>query len=360
MSLPFNKDDLAVAVKDGLVSARRHPTLPYTVYNYTDKTAYSDYWTPVTINCRGLILDDDFNIVARGYKKFFNISQRPLEIGYDDPVEVMDKADGSLILLVSTPNGYICATRGSFESEQAIAATKHWKINYGHLIPDPEWTFLFEWVGPSNRIVLNYDKNDLVLLGAVHIGTGMVASPSVAKWYFDYYDSYSSSIEQIEYPGPVVETFEYKSIRQALEHMDRPNAEGYVIRSGNYLCKAKQSDYLLAYSILYNLTPRRMAETLKSGKSIEEVCQNIPDEFLDYVRGMATNILNQFDKVRTVCYNDFTLINIGGDRKSFAERALTTHHPSAMFSLLDNRPIEEYIWKVVLKEIKDGISEHEE
>ena len=46
-------------VADGYIATRRHPTAPYSIYNYTSKAQFEPCWTPETLACRGLILDDN-------------------------------------------------------------------------------------------------------------------------------------------------------------------------------------------------------------------------------------------------------------------------------------------------------------
>src|SRR5690349_5104447 len=95
----FTYDELNDAVADGRVRYQKHPTKDLFIFNYTEETQFSKRWDNITLNCRGLILDDDYNIVARPWKKFFNFGERDLEIDFNAPVEVTDKMDGSLGIL---------------------------------------------------------------------------------------------------------------------------------------------------------------------------------------------------------------------------------------------------------------------
>ncbi|MDO8483882.1 MAG: RNA ligase [Candidatus Limnocylindrales bacterium] len=174
---------------EGLVSVRLHPTAPLRIFNYTAKCQYNRAWDDVTRQCRGLIVNDGNVVVARPWPKFYNYGEhvptswsgeaRPAEraegggdalphLDLDALVEVTDKLDGSLgILYPSAPGRWEIATRGSFESEQALRATKIWRDHYGFIMIDPSWTWLFEIVYPENRIVVDYaGMDDLVFLGA--------------------------------------------------------------------------------------------------------------------------------------------------------------------------------------------------
>ena len=134
------------AVAAGLVRVQRHPTLPLRIFNYTEQAVFGRHWTAVTRTCRGLVAAADGRIVARPWPKFFNHGELATEaLDLAAPVEVTDKADGSLGILYPVPNGHAVATRGSFTSEQALHATSTFVDRYaGRWSPLPGWTHLFE------------------------------------------------------------------------------------------------------------------------------------------------------------------------------------------------------------------------
>jgi RNA ligase len=55
----FDRDLLAEMIDGGYVRAQTHPALPLTIYNYTEKAQYENIWNPVTLACRGLVVDAD-------------------------------------------------------------------------------------------------------------------------------------------------------------------------------------------------------------------------------------------------------------------------------------------------------------
>src|SRR5690348_3527676 len=72
----FDLSALDEALRERLVVARRHPSEPLTILNYTERCQYErGLWGPVTLACRGLIHDDNGRIVARPFRKFFNYGQ---------------------------------------------------------------------------------------------------------------------------------------------------------------------------------------------------------------------------------------------------------------------------------------------
>jgi RNA ligase len=106
--------------KEGWLIKQTHPKLPLTIWNYSQKTQFERFWNSITLSCRGLVTDDDGRIVARPFKKFFNIEQHDQLPSLD--FEVFEKMDGSLGILFYYVNEWIIASRGSFTSDQAIKA----------------------------------------------------------------------------------------------------------------------------------------------------------------------------------------------------------------------------------------------
>lgn len=125
----------------GLVYKQVHPTLPLTIWNYSPTCQYEGAWDEITLQCRGLVTDDQGNVIARPFKKFFN-----MEEGRHTPTkdfEVFEKMDGSLGILFFYQDQWILATRGSFTSDQAVKGRELLeKYDYQRL--DPEYTYLFE------------------------------------------------------------------------------------------------------------------------------------------------------------------------------------------------------------------------
>lgn len=173
----FGDGELDDAITAGFVRVQHHPTLPYSIFNYSETCAYARAWTPVTTACRGLISrSSDGEVLARGFDKFWNHNE-PESAGIIEaggPVTVTAKEDGSLgVLYPVNDTEFAVATRGSFGSEQALHATQIWRDLYaGRWAPPVGMTALFEIVYPANRIVLDYGGlDDLILLGFVETAT---------------------------------------------------------------------------------------------------------------------------------------------------------------------------------------------
>ena len=119
-------------IADGFISKRKHDTEDLYVLNYTPLAAHAWKWNDATTLCRGLIVDGDYNIVARSYPKFFEISQiTDLSIIPTDlDCDIMDKADGFLGVMYFINGVPYIASRGTFGSEMANEANKMLRGKY--------------------------------------------------------------------------------------------------------------------------------------------------------------------------------------------------------------------------------------
>lgn len=123
--MKYNLSDISDYLEGDYVIAQRHPTLPLLIYNYSRITQFSGIWDDITLNCRGLVLDLEGNVIAKPFPKFFNYEEHTAENSKLPPIpnenfEVYEKMDGSLGIIFHYDGEWLIATRGSFTSEQAI------------------------------------------------------------------------------------------------------------------------------------------------------------------------------------------------------------------------------------------------
>jgi RNA ligase len=179
----FALDDLEARIASGHIRVRRHPSQPLAIANYTRRAAYQRVWDDVTRQCRGLIWNvETLEVVARPFPKFFDLYETG-ERTPDCPPVAHEKLDGSLGILYRVDGAWSVATRGSFDSEQAVWATGHLRRRYGDLRVPAGVTPLVEVLYPENRIVVDHGREDLVLLGVIEVATGA----DVPLWEIDWW-----------------------------------------------------------------------------------------------------------------------------------------------------------------------------
>lgn len=269
--------DYKAGIDEKLITVREDGA-GLTILNYSDAALYTPgAWdNPAVRTCRGLIVDEDWRIVARPWAKFFNHGQAEAgRLDMDAPVEVTDKMDGSLGIIHRNLAGDLTvATRGSFQSDQAVHATAILRERYGNLENVDTVTPLVEIIYPGNRIVCDYgDLNDLVLLGGVEIQTGTYLSPT-------------ETAGRVAWNGPTVDTFPYATLEDALAAKPRPGAEGLCVRYLHEprIVKIKQDDYVALHRIVTGLSERTVWEHMSEGRSLDDLLAPLPDELHDWTR----------------------------------------------------------------------------
>lgn len=330
----MNKELLIQMVNEKLVSVQKHPSADLFIYNYSPKVQYDKLWNEITLQTRGLILSAEMNVIAKPFGKFFNIEEHTPEQIPLLPFEVFEKMDGSLGILYWVDNKPFIATRGSFESDQALHATEILYSKYSHLFNalDQNKTYLFEIIYPENRIVVDYGQmDDLILLTIIDNITG------------------SERVEGIGFP--VVKKYDGINDLQELKALEENNKEGFVIRFKNgFRVKMKFAEYVRLHRIITGVSNVAIWEYLKDGKSFDELLEKVPDEFYDWLTQTKDSIVNHYKDIHTKAYHAFhNLYMFHNDKKQFALKVLSDYKyiSSVLFNMYSNKRIEPIIWKMV-------------
>lgn len=342
----FDPADLAAAIAGGYVRQQTHPTLPLLITNYTEKAVYERAWTAVTRQCRGLIYNTETGeVTARPLPKFWNLSEPESgTLDLNEPAVVLEKVDGSLAIFHRTPDGLEVATRGSFTSEQAIHATALLRSQYGNWCPPDGLTVLAEIIYPANRIVVDYQGlDDLVLLGAVDIKTGRTFGPDAVP----------------DWPGPVVETFPYRTLAEALAAPVRDNREGFVVwfPESDARTKIKYETYVILHRLVTGLNARGVWEHLGLGGTVEQMCAPLPDEFHAWVAEVADGLIAEQRRILDAAgaehehiaglMDALALEDPREARKRYAIHAQASPLRAWLFMLLDGKDPSQKIWRTL-------------
>jgi RNA ligase len=314
----------------GYLQIGRHVSAPLLIHNYSQSAQYERHWVPETLMSRGLITDLEGHVVARPFGKFFNLDEHIGLMGAvpEEPFEVYEKMDGSLGIIFHWDGKAHVATRGSFESDQAIRANAILRGKYSHVQLDPACTYLVEIIYPENRIVVDYDGlEDLVLLAIMHTATG-------------------EELPLTEVGLPLVKRYDGLRDLDDLKAIQESNKEGFVVRFQNGLrVKVKFEEYVRLHRILTGVNARTVWEALKDGGGLEEFLESVPDEFYKWVRSVEADLRAQYAAIDQQCKAEFKHFD---NRKDAAAYYLQeTSQPAIMFRMLDGRPYDEIIWKLI-------------
>lgn len=323
----FSRNQIADHITAGWLRVQKHPTASLYIYNYTAAAQYEGKWDEITLACRGLILNDQLNIIARPFAKFFNLGEREEEVIPNETFEVYEKMDGSLGILYWLNEKPYIATRGSFNSEQALFATDLLHNKYAGAIEhlDKNKTYLFEIIYPENRIVLDYgDRKELVLLAIVDNASG-------------------KELPLVEIGFPLVPKYDGLTDIRSLKAMEEDNKEGFVIKFKSDLrIKVKFEEYLRIHRIVTNVSNLNIWAALKAGEDLKELMERVPDEFYNWIKATIADFKNKFEEIEVICTNDFKILE---SRKETAAYFQTCRYPAVLFKMLDGKNYNDVIWK---------------
>ncbi|TYQ24386.1 RNA ligase [Pseudanabaena sp. UWO310] len=333
----INLEKVEQLVVEGYITKRPHSSGELFIYNYTAKTQYDRLWTSETMQCRGLILDRNGAIVARPLPKFFNLQEHQ-EALPAEPFHVYEKLDGSLgILYWHNEQPYI-ASRGSFNSDQAVKANDILQNLYKAVIPslDRSLTYLFEIIYPSNRIVVDYGNYEaLVLLAVIETESGR-----------------EHEIESYGHLGfPIAKRYDGLKDLDSIAALNNQNQEGFVIRFESGLrLKFKFADYVKLHRVLTQVTSKVIWEMLRDRTPFENILERVPDEFYNWVKETKASLINQYQQIENAAKADFERIIATvdrRDRKEMAKHILACQNHTILFSLLDGKDYSDYIWRTI-------------
>lgn len=180
--------------------------------------------------------------------KFFNLNQSECSsynvLKNKKIKEIAYKEDGSIVSFIKLPNDKIIAkTKASFEADQAIQSQKIFEENIAiqnlvtyclnnNIVP------IFEFVSPTNRVVLKYDKTDLVLIKLRNNLTGQ-------------YISTKNIPEELIKDITIVKTFDNYTLNDLIKKSETDKGyEGFVITfEDDKMIKLKLLDYIALHNL---------------------------------------------------------------------------------------------------------------
>ena len=350
-------------VKNGWVTKQVHPTHPLSIYNYTQSTQYERNWDLVTLQCRGLIMDSETGeVVARSFPKFFNFEELHIDVksalvsGIPSSgckkVTIQQKMDGSLGIIFNYKGEWILCTKGSFTSEQSIKATQILTNKYDLKKFNPAISYICEIIYPENRIVCDYQNTEtLVFLTAFADNVELNEEESL-KVFTESGISLSDIVKGNSYHISEINDTKLKELKA----LNIKNEEGYVLRfmPSNLRVKIKFTDYIALHRVLTQCSSYEIWENLmKFNKVPDELLDNVPDEFYDWIRSTEISILSNFANIYAMHAACLTNLNIAKDllRSDVAREIKSVNenkiNHKILFAMYDGKLVHNMIWPLV-------------
>lgn len=285
------------------IRVKEYPEEGLYVYNYSQ--IESPKMRPIVMECRGLILNENLEIVCLPFSRFFNIGEA-LEITSKFNIEnsiVYEKLDGSLCKVYHDGKTWQVATRGTafaesenytgeifqklildaFECETLQDFSNRLDLSY---IPHT-WTLIFEYTSPMNRVVTPYKEDCMYLLGVRDTVT-------TADLYFAE-DVVADALIRNDLNVKLPKTFKFNNQEEMKEFVNSLDGlqEGVVAldeRSGIRI-KVKADQYVAIHRLRGDSipTPKRIMNLIVTNET-EEYLAYFPEErmrFEPYMESFA-------------------------------------------------------------------------
>ncbi len=247
---------------------------------------YTEFMKPGGVECRGHMFEitqdgNPIRLAAIPMQKFWNLNENPLTMNLDlSKIDyIMLKADGSLISTYLHNGELRVKSKTSLASDQAVAAMNLLRSDeYKDLahellgIEKLGFTINMEYVAPTNRIVIGYDKPALIILNIRSRDDGSYVDsidldsdnfPTILSNWIEYVDLDETFIKKEEFVADIP---------------SMQGVEGYVVRlESGQLVKIKTEWYLVQHRAKDSInSPRRLFEAV-----LEEASDDLRSLFFD-------------------------------------------------------------------------------
>ena len=341
------RTDITVLKKEG-----------YTVVKYgiQDSDTFDD--TPdghMRREFRGLIFDSvTGEILSRPFHKFFNVGEKPETMpenfSLGEPHQVLEKVDGSMVhpfllngkVEFATKSGITEVAeeaRGVFDAFDHGGKRLDWISSLLEMGLSP----IFEYVGPNNRIVIDYTVPSIVYLATRVNVTGQYIDPVTP------------------YPGNRVR--DHVSFGGSVSgYVDRVRNEvdregDVVVFSDGFRVKIKTKWYVDLHAIKEDLNHEHRIAARAMSNTLDDVLGLVHDSDRDRVLNIGSEFLHdyhaKFDRIRSMHHNLALFVEEhpgDGTRKDVATKfvpGLPSGDAKYVFAWLDEKDILEMYDKEV-------------
>ena len=282
----MNKDELKKFVEENpkLVSMRPAGDGIF-VLKYKKTVFYDNLWNDFLEECRGTIVDKDFNIVSRPFTKIYNygVEEKAPVLSGDTPVTAYRKVNGFMVAMTWYKGDVLVSTTGSTDSPFVEMAKemmlKHmcWADWQMAMLGAEGFTYMFECAHPNDPHIVP-EKEGMYFLG----------------WRENTWESKTSghglSTIWAEYAEHVLHCYHAEVMKVTMDVLidlsKKVKHEGFVFYTeDNVSAKIKSPYYLTSKWVARN--PR----TDKLVRLNPDIKQNLDEEYYPLVDAIRANIV---------------------------------------------------------------------
>ena len=326
-------------------------------------------WTQDNKHLRSSVWNGEGELISAGLPKFTNWGENPDNFPVPSSLKnctVMEKLDGSLLIVSKYKGQYILRTRGTVDAftmanGHELEIFKNTILSkLSHIYTSDTWNYswLFEWVSPINKIVLNYgDEPDWHLVGVINHDDYSLANQFSL-------DKYATNLE-LKRPA----TYTFSSVQDLLKDVDQwRGKEGVVVYSKNdqMLHKVKGAWYLALHHMKSELSniEKVLDVWLEQGMPDYQTFYNyifttFDFELAEQIKGTISRIVDGKKEVNKIVdgMNNFVNNRLRSlpSRKEQAQLVISsygeTNRAAFVFKLLDGKSLGKEEYKKLLFQV---------
>lgn len=257
--------------------------------------------------CRGIILDKQFNVLALPFVRFFNYGEIEADELDHDNLHVYKKEDGSLINVYFDPylNKFCIQTSGTAEAESQVGILnlsfkelflRTVDLDFSNL--NPNYNYVFELCCLENKVVEHHQQNYASLLTIRDI-----TKLNDGK----YGELKRCQIEEIadELSLNIVPQYDFNSFDDIIEKTKQlpETREGYVIVDDNFKrIKVKNPRYVLLHQLKSSLSLDNLLKVILNQEQDEFISyfpeyEGIINQYTDVFENLIAKIENLIEEV---------------------------------------------------------------
>jgi hypothetical protein len=246
------------------------------VLKYKKKVFYDNLWNDYIAECRGSIVDSDFNLVSYPFTKIYNygIEKEAPVLAADTPVTAFRKVNGFMVAVTWHNNDLLISTTGSTDSDYVAMAREMIDVDrFKNVCASYEsHTFMFECVHANDPHIIP-EELGMYLLGY-----------RVKSWYSKTETGKLDQLAQ-KFGCQVPERYE-TTVGKLLETIKTVKHEGYVFYTEDGVSAKIKSPYYL--------TSKWVARNPRTDKLVDlnkDIKHNLDEEYYPLVDAIRANIV---------------------------------------------------------------------
>lgn len=248
------------------------------VLKYKKAVFFDNLWNDFLEECRGTIVDAEFNVVSRPFTKIYNygIEAKAPVLSMDTMVDAYRKVNGFMVAVTWHNGDLLVSTTGSTDSDfVAMARELIDAERYSRVCK--EWhntTFMFECVHPNDPHIIP-EKTGMYLLGyrPKDWTSNVSLTPKMLRML------------EVEFDTVTVEHFQM-SMSELLTAVKSVRHEGFVFYTQDGVsAKVKSPYYLTSKWVARNPRTDKLVDTKR------DIKQNLDEEYYPLVDAIRANIV---------------------------------------------------------------------